>query len=260
MNRKKGGAAPVVPICHTISVVIPTRNEALVIGRCIKIILNAPHVVEVIVVDAGSQDKTRSIAEAAGAKVLLHNPCQGDGRGRGGQIRAGINEARADVVAIVHADTLVPPRTFTRMIRVLNARRLVIGGSAGCRFQIRSPGRAWQIRIKLIEFLNHVRAMVFGISFGDQVQFFRREPVFSRDLFPDIPLMEDVEFAIRMRSLGDLVYLNEKVVVSARRWETRGSGNALLVIALFFLYLIQRPWGQPDTTFFYERYYGKPPG
>ena len=258
-NKNRGGARSWVSNCRTISVVIPARNEAAVLDRCIKTILGAPHVIEVIVVDGGSQDETCSVARTAGAKVILHNPCPVSGWGRGGQIRTGIYGASGDVVAIVHADVLVSPRTFCRMIRVLNARKTIIGGSAGFRFHTESKDQAWNLKLKIIEFLNHARAMISGISFGDQVQFFRREPVVSRDLFPNIPLMEDVEFAIRMRCLGNLVYLNEKVEVSTRRWEKRGSGNALLIIALFSLYLLKRPWGQPDTTFFYDRYYKKPP-
>ncbi len=258
-NKNRRGARRWHSSCRTLSVVIPAKNEAAVLGPCIKAILGAPHVIEAIVVDGGSRDETCSIARAAGARVIVHTPSPASGWGRGGQIRTGIYGASGDVVAIVHADARVAPRTFSRMIRVLNARDTVIGGSAGCRFHGKSNDWAWHFRLKIIEFLNHARTMVSGISFGDQVQFFRREPVVTRDLFPNIPLMEDVEFAIQMRCLGDLVYLNEKVAVSTRRWEKQGSGNALLIMALFFVYLLRRPWGQPDTTLFYKRYYKKHP-
>jgi hypothetical protein len=57
-------------------------------------------------------------------------------------------------------------------------------------------------RMRLIEFLNDFRFVFTGIGFGDQVQFFRRKPVLERNLFPIIPLMEDVEFSLRLKRLG----------------------------------------------------------
>lgn len=59
---------------ETISVVIPTRNEAATVGKIIQIIrdawMNACDLVdEIIVMDSGSGDGTRDIARAAGAIV-----------------------------------------------------------------------------------------------------------------------------------------------------------------------------------------------
>lgn len=243
--------------CGTVSVVIPARNEAGAIERCVKTVLGSPHVIEVIVVDGGSWDRTCETARRAGARVLVHDAAYWCGGGRGGQIKAGIAHARGDVVAVVHADALVPPRVFRRMIRAVNSGKNVIGGAAGCRFRTGVPGRGIRIRLGIVEWLNHVRALATGISFGDQVQFFRRRPVAGMDLFPDMPLMEDVEFSIRMRSLGRVVFLNEAVRVSARRWEKKGTGNGILILGLVALYLFQRLSGTPDGLFYYERYYGK---
>ncbi|SDT87669.1 glycosyltransferase [Desulfobacula phenolica] len=249
------GARP----CRTISVVIPALNEEAFIGSCVKIALRSPHVIEAIVVDGGSVDHTLSKARSAGARTFLHNLPYGAGGGRGGQIRVGIMKARGDVVAIVHADTRVPLPVFGSILRILNAEKRAIGGAVGSRFSTASSSCATRIRCRIIEYLNHVRVLFTGISFGDQVQFFRRGPVVRLDLFPAIALMEDVEFSIRLRSLGRLVYLNKRAEVSARRWEKKGSANAFLIIRLFFHYLVKRLGKNPDSGFFFESYYGKPP-
>ncbi|MFH1155988.1 MAG: hypothetical protein V1793_19450 [Pseudomonadota bacterium] len=89
------------------------------------------------------------------------------------------------------------------------------------------------------------------------MQFFRRAEVIRSDLFPDMPLMEDVELSIRLRSLGRQVFLNRMASVSARRWEKRGSGNGLLILRLLIRYFLRRPFGQPEPALFYPAYYGK---
>src|SRR6266511_1555711 len=66
-----------------VSVVIPTLNEAHSIGATLDAISQLSRRVEVIVVDGGSDDDTREIARAHGAKVIASE------RGRGACIRVG---------------------------------------------------------------------------------------------------------------------------------------------------------------------------
>jgi glycosyltransferase involved in cell wall biosynthesis len=235
--------------CHTISIIIPTLNEAANILSCIQSVSVNRHVCEIIVVDAGSTDQTQVLARQAGAKVIVHDKPIENGGGRGGQIEAGIRAATGDVAAIVHADARLPGHEIDRMIAVLNHHPSIVGGAIGCRFD--SPLR----KFRFIELANDVRVAFFIVSFGDQVQFFRRQPVVEADLFPVIPLMEDVEFSIRLRRLGRCAYLFGNVCVSIRRWEQKGFRNAAWVFAEVFKYLVKRLWATPDAADLYRRYY-----
>ena len=51
----------------TLAVVVITQNEEANLGRCLESVSGLVH--EMVVVDSGSTDRTREIAEAAGAKV-----------------------------------------------------------------------------------------------------------------------------------------------------------------------------------------------
>jgi GT2 family glycosyltransferase len=128
---------------------------------------------------------------------------------------------------------------------------MVTGGAIGSVFD----GTGW--RYRLLEFANDFRMVCLGISFGDQIQFFRRKPVIQTKLFPNIPLMEDVEFSIRLHRLGRQVYLFGDATVSTRKWQAKGFGHASMVIRLFASYLWKRMWGKPDTFKMYRAYYGK---
>jgi len=232
------------PAPETVSVVIPTRNEGEGIGCCIEAVVSCASVVEVLVVDGGSHDDTMQRARAAGAMVIE------SAGGRGGQILAGIEQAQGDVIAIVHADSLVSPELLTKALEVLQQNPEVAGGAIGSVF----AGRGW--RLRLIEFLNDFRAAFLGIGFGDQVQFFRRKAGVERQIFCGIPLMEDVELSLRLGRIGRSVFLFGDVQTSARKWKKAGYGRAVLIIRLVATYLWLRLWGKADADAMYRQYYG----
>lgn len=66
MHGGRHQTAPVSPI----TVVIPTRDEALHIGRCIR---TAGPLGPVVVIDSGSTDGTQRLAQECGARVIHHD-------------------------------------------------------------------------------------------------------------------------------------------------------------------------------------------
>lgn len=249
-KRLKAPVNPSPP--SSVSVVIPARNEGAEVAGCVEAVLRDPAVLEAIVVDGGSSDDTAIRAEGAGARVIPHPDPPERGGGRGGQIAAGVAQAAGDVVAVVHADTRITAPAFGQMIDLLRRQPMIVGGAVGGRFS----GPGW--RLRLLEAANDFRAAFLGISFGDQVQFFRRRPVAEAGGYPGIPLMEDVELSLRLPELGRTVFLFGEARISARRWGSGVSRRAGLVIRLFLAYLWQRRLGRrPDTLSMYFTYYGK---
>src|SRR5215207_6249457 len=79
-----------------LSVVIPALNAA---GTLSAALAYLGPVGECIVVDGGSVDGTPALAEHLGARVVRA------ARGRGGQIAAGVEQARFPWIFVLHADT-----------------------------------------------------------------------------------------------------------------------------------------------------------
>jgi glucosyl-3-phosphoglycerate synthase len=95
-----------------ISVCIPARDEAATIGpivACLRreLVLAAPVVDEILVVDDGSGDATPRVAEAAGARVVSAGAVlagHGDGPGKGQAMWKGLHESQGELVAFCDAD------------------------------------------------------------------------------------------------------------------------------------------------------------
>ncbi len=248
LRRRRHAWAP-MPV-DSVAVIVPTLNEGGCVESCCRAILESPVVSEVLVSDGGSTDDTVVAAQHAGAAVINGGGDEKEGYGRGGQINAALQHATGDVVAIVHADTLVPAASWQRMLDMLRANPGVVGGSLGGGFDDGDFG------ICIVDVLNDVRACCLSVTFGDQVQFFRRQVVTEQKLFPAIPLMEDVEFSLRLQPIGRTVHLFGVICVSLRGWQTQKVARALLIIRLVGSYVCKRLRGPVDTRDMYERYYG----
>jgi rSAM/selenodomain-associated transferase 2 len=230
-----------------LSVVIPVLNEAERIeGALENLAAQGPAVGEVIVADAGSTDRTATLAAAAGGRVLQTPP------GRGIQIAAGVQAARGNAVAVLHVDARLEPGALARVMESLKTSGRA-GGCVGGRFTGRDPF------LRGIDVLNAARARFFGIAFGDQCQFFLKDRLEEAGGFPRLPIMEDVELSLRLRELGPPLYLGHGVRSEPRRWSSTGKlGHAFLVVRLVAAYGLRRilRGRNADTRDFYRAYYG----
>jgi glycosyltransferase involved in cell wall biosynthesis len=88
-----------------VSVVIPARNDAEMLARCLaSLAVQTRSADEIVVVDNGSTDHTRAVAEAGGARVVFE-PIPGIPRASS----VGFDAARGDLIARIDADTVCPP-------------------------------------------------------------------------------------------------------------------------------------------------------
>jgi rSAM/selenodomain-associated transferase 2 len=195
----------VEPVATSITVVIPTLNEATFVGMAIASV--AGEASEVIVVDGGSTDTTTREAAAAGARILAAP------RGRGAQLDMGAREARGEWLVFLHADTWLD-RGWSGALRGLDS--VVVGGAF--RFSLDSP----RARYRIVEAGVRLRCATLGLPFGDQALFVRRQIFALAGGFGRAPILEDVDFVRRLRRHGRLAFPAAPALTSARRWEERG--------------------------------------
>lgn len=96
----------------TVSVLVPALNEEPTIGKVVAVLAGLRRsglLDEILVVDSGSTDRTREIAGAEGADVVLDweiLPELGPAKGKGEAMYKGLAASRGDVVAWVDADVV----------------------------------------------------------------------------------------------------------------------------------------------------------
>jgi len=192
----------------SISVVIPTRNEAYLVGDLIQR-LSAADLAQVIVVDGDSTDRTAAVARAHGATVI----CAPAGRGL--QMDRGAEVATGEILLFLHADTRLPDR-FDAPIRNVLARP---GVSAGA-FRLRIDGPRWPFRC--LEALIAWRSRFLQLPYGDQALFMRAATYRRIGGFVHQPVMEDFDLVRRLGREGRIEIAPVAVVTSARRWHRFG--------------------------------------
>lgn len=210
-----------------LSVVIPTLNEQGLVVRCIEsakaLEAGWDGPVEVLVADGGSEDRTVELATLADAAVLTTDP------GRGGQLRAGIQASAGELVVMLHADTHLDPAAGGQLNHAMRDAEVACGAF---RQKIDAPGRLY----RWLEAGNAHRARNWGLPYGDQAIFARREWLDEVGGVRDLPIMEDVDLMDRLRKRTRPVLLDGPLHVSARRWQKRGvvrrtAGNWALLAA-----------------------------
>jgi len=209
-----------------VSIIIPVLNEAGQITDTLKSLEYYRHQGhELIVVDGGSSDDTLAIVEPFADTVLSCNA------GRAMQMNRGIAAAQGDALLFLHADTRLPDDAISSMIDALE------DGYFWGRFDVRLSGNHFMLRV--IERLMNIRSCITGVATGDQAIFVSRESIEIVGEYPQLPLMEDVVFSKRLRSLGWPACLRRQVVTSSRRWEDKGILRTVLLMwrlrLLFFL-------------------------
>src|SRR4051812_24229138 len=99
-----------------ISVVVPAFNVEAYLQECLASIAaqTAPDL-EVIVVDDGSADGTRAVAEAFAAGDPRFRVISQPNRGLGAARNAGVAAARGTYLAFVDGDDVLPPRAYEHL-------------------------------------------------------------------------------------------------------------------------------------------------
>jgi len=193
-----------------ISVIIPTYNEELTIGKTLDAISRLVNVSELVIVDGGSTDRTLEIAETH-AKIKNTQIVSLDRASRGIQMHAGAEHATGDIFWFVFADAR-PVQGAGGQIKKFLRNEDVSGGH----FEVHFKGERFWARL-MTKILAQIRSS--GLVYGESGIFTRRDTYERSGGFRDLPKFEDVDLAHRLQKLGRFAYVRMPITISERRFE-----------------------------------------
>jgi rSAM/selenodomain-associated transferase 2 len=224
-----------------VAIVVPTLNEEASIANTLPAALAAlgppaeGH--ELVVSDGGSEDRTVETARALGASVVT-GPA-----GRGGQLNRGAAATTAQILLFLHADTTLPQGALAAIQAVISgmppadppppaAADAAIGGAFLMRFDDDRP------LLRLGAWLINLRTRITRLPLGDQAHFVTRAAFSQLGGYRDWPILEDLDFAWRLRRHGRTVILRQRVTTGARRFIELGVARTVATNWLIWLLFV----------------------
>jgi rSAM/selenodomain-associated transferase 2 len=196
----------------SISVVVPVYQEQASIQAFLthlqQIFSRAGH--EIIVVDGSPGGETVATVQDPLIKTVL------SALGRSRQMNHGAHVARGEILLFVHADTWLPSHAPELILQALDDQQ-VVAGAFSLSIDSRDPF------LRLVAWVANLRSSWTRVPYGDQALFMRKAAFLRIGMYPDIPIMEDLELMRRVKKQGwQIRILQECVLTSARRWQQEG--------------------------------------
>jgi glycosyltransferase involved in cell wall biosynthesis len=203
-----------------ISIVIPSFNEEERIERCLVSLVQQDfprEEYEIIVVDGGSKDKTREIAEKYADLVFIQTSPKVGGARNDGALRA-----RGEIIATTDADTILPPNWLSRIRQDFLDPEVVMLYGPVKPIEATIKNRFYLFLANSFAHIGYLTGTILFTLGCNSV--FRAEPFKKAGMYRVSDAGDDLEIAHRMRRIGKVKF-DRKLFVSfsMRRYDQFGA-------------------------------------
>ncbi|MFF1732922.1 bifunctional polysaccharide deacetylase/glycosyltransferase family 2 protein [Streptomyces sp. NPDC058247] len=212
-NKRRFSWGP--PVTRPVSVIVPAYNEKECIANTLKSLAQSTHPIEIIVVDDGSTDGTKEIAESLGLPNV--RVIRQENAGKPAALNNGVRNASYDIVVMMDGDTVFEPDTVRQLVQPFAAPDIgAVAGNAKVGNRNTVIG-AWQ-HIEYVMGFNLDRRMYDLLrcmpTIPGAIGAFRRQAVLEVGGMSEDTLAEDTDITVAMHRAGWRVVYQEH----ARAW------------------------------------------
>ena len=213
----------------TLSIVIPTLNEALHLPLLLSDLNVWPNDFELIIVDGGSIDLTISIAQIQGVDVI-----KSPKKNRGYQLKTGASNARGDWLLFLHADSRLRIGWVRSLSQIIQNKK--------------SKNFAWYFDFKIkkdnleyrfLEIAVALRSLVLQHPYGDQGLLIHKDLYYKIGGYSSLKIMEDIDLITRITKNTKLKRIRESIYTDDRKWT-----NSNIIKRAIKNYKLRKKWRQ----------------
>lgn len=167
-----------------LSIIMPVYNEESTVEEVVDRVLDVPFEKELIIVDDGSRDQTKTIVERISRKNLdeIKVFLSPTNFGKGAAIRIGLEFVTGDIVVIQDADLELDPKEYEKLIEpIQSGQTSVVYGS-----RFLKPNPNVPLKSRMMNWcLARVTNLLYGTRLTDEATAYK---VFRADVIRSIPL------------------------------------------------------------------------
>ncbi len=199
-----------------VSIIIPAYNEAGNISACIDALLasNYPkEKLEIMLVDDGSTDNTREIAESyKQVKILLQNH-----KGKSDALTLGAKSAKNGFIVCLDADTVIEPDCIRELVKPFSEKDI---GATTALIKVRNTNSLLGMFQRIEYHYNNLIRSSFSKVFGNGVWFFgamscyRKAVLEKVNYFKKDTMTEDMDISLEIKRAGYRTYSARNAMVS----------------------------------------------
>ena len=213
----------------TLSIVIPTLNEALHLPLLLSDLNVWPNDFELIIVDGGSIDLTISIAQIQGVDVI-----KSPKKNRGYQLKTGASNARGDWLLFLHADSRLRIGWVRSLSQIIQNKK--------------SKNFAWYFDFKIkkdnleyrfLEIAVALRSLFLQHPYGDQGLLIHKDLYSKTGGYSSLKIMEDIDLITRITKKTKLRRIRESIYTDDRKWT-----NSNIIKRAIKNYKLRKKWRQ----------------
>ena len=207
----------------TLSIIIPTLNEASHLPLLFSDLNIWPYDLEITIVDGDSTDLTTSIAQIQGVNIIkIVEP------NRGNQLRIGASSSKGDWLLFLHADSRLKASWVKSIYKIITNKK---SEKAAWYFDFKIKNSNLQFRF--LELAVALRSYFFQKPYGDQGLLIHKDLYLHSGGFNSIKIMEDLDFITRLTKKNKVKRIRESIYTDDIKWNKsnifkRAIKNALL--------------------------------
>ena len=213
----------------TLSIVIPTLNEALHLPLLLSDLNVWPNDFELIIVDGGSIDLTISIAQIQGVDVI-----KSPKKNRGYQLKTGASNARGDWLLFLHADSRLSigwARSLSQIIQNKKSKNFAWYFD----FKIKKDN----LEYRFLEIAVALRSLFLQHPYGDQGLLIHKDLYYKTGGYSSLKIMEDIDLITRITKKTKLKRIRESIYTDDRKWT-----NSNIIKRAIKNYKLRKKWRQ----------------